>query len=82
LILGQAGVDFPVLASVPETGFNCNTQKFPGIYADQDADCQAREQLPLLIRQIILNFENITGLSHVPTQWKLRQFPLSQWNSI
>jgi len=40
-IPGQAGIDFPVLASVPQTSFNCNTQKFPGIYADTDADCQA-----------------------------------------
>ena len=37
---GQAGIDFPVLASVPQTSFNCNTQKFPGIYTDVDADCQ------------------------------------------
>jgi hypothetical protein len=40
-VSGQAGIDFPVLASVPQTSFNCNTQKFPGIYTDVDADCQA-----------------------------------------
>lgn len=39
-IPGQAGVDFPVLASVPQTSFDCNAQKFPGIYSDVDADCQ------------------------------------------
>ena len=39
-ILGQAGVDFPVLASVPDTGFDCGGQEFPGIYGDTGADCQ------------------------------------------
>jgi len=39
-IPGQAGVDFPVLASVPETGFDCGAQEFPGIYGDTGADCQ------------------------------------------
>jgi len=43
-ILGQAGVDFPVLASVPQTSFDCNAQKFPGIYSDVDADCQVRHK--------------------------------------
>jgi len=39
-IPGQAGVDFPVLASVPDTGFDCGIQEYPGIYGDIDADCQ------------------------------------------
>jgi len=39
-IPGQAGVDFPVLASVPDTGFDCGAQQFPGIYGDTGADCQ------------------------------------------
>ena len=41
-ILGQAGVDFPVLASVPDTGFDCGAQQFPGIYGDTGADCQVK----------------------------------------
>lgn len=41
-IPGQAGVDFPVLASVPDTGFDCGIQQFPGIYGDVDADCQVK----------------------------------------
>ena len=36
----EAGVDFPVLASVPDTGFDCGGQEFPGIYGDTGADCQ------------------------------------------
>ena len=39
-IPGQAGVDFPVLTSVPETSFDCGFQEFPGIYGDVEADCQ------------------------------------------
>ena len=41
-IPGQAGVDFPVLASVPDTGFDCGGQQFPGIYGDTGADCQVK----------------------------------------
>ena len=33
-------MDFPVLASVPDTGFDCGGQEFPGIYGDTGADCQ------------------------------------------
>ena len=33
-------------ASVPETGFDCNVQEFPGIYSDTEADCQV-PYLPL-----------------------------------
>ena len=45
-IPGIAGVDFPTLTAVPDTGFDCNTQQFlPGIYGDTGADCQARLQI-------------------------------------
>ena len=47
---GQAGVDFPVLASVPETGFDCGAQQFPGIYGDTGADCQ----VSVLVGKLIL----------------------------
>jgi len=39
-IPGVAGVDFPVLTEIPQTGFDCAAQDFPGIYADMDTDCQ------------------------------------------
>lgn len=40
-IPGQAGVDYPTLTTVPDTGFDCNSQNFlPGIYGDTGADCQ------------------------------------------
>jgi len=39
-IPGEAGTDYPVYTSVPDTGFNCAQQDYPGIYADTQADCQ------------------------------------------
>ncbi|XP_066950734.1 pro-resilin-like [Macrobrachium rosenbergii] len=39
---GVPGVDYPILASVPDTGFSCDAQNVPGYYADTDgqAGCQ------------------------------------------
>ncbi|XP_047483748.1 palladin-like [Penaeus chinensis] len=39
---GVPGEDYPILASVPDTGFSCEDQEFPGYYADTapEAGCQ------------------------------------------
>ncbi|XP_047483686.1 uncharacterized protein LOC125035373 [Penaeus chinensis] len=39
---GVPGEDYPILASVPDTGFSCEDQQFPGYYADTapEAGCQ------------------------------------------
>ncbi|KAK7074673.1 hypothetical protein SK128_023727 [Halocaridina rubra] len=39
---GIPGEDYPILASVPDTGFDCDDQDVPGYYADTDpeAGCQ------------------------------------------
>ncbi|XP_066950726.1 uncharacterized protein [Macrobrachium rosenbergii] len=39
---GVPGQDYPILASVPDTGFSCDAQNVPGYYADTDrqARCQ------------------------------------------
>ncbi|XP_063591979.1 uncharacterized protein LOC134769074 [Penaeus indicus] len=39
---GVPGEDYPILASVPDTGFSCGEQEFPGYYADTapEAGCQ------------------------------------------
>ncbi|KAK7074675.1 hypothetical protein SK128_023729 [Halocaridina rubra] len=39
---GVPGEDYPILASVPDTGFDCDEQDVPGYYADTDreAGCQ------------------------------------------
>ncbi|XP_053630420.2 uncharacterized protein, partial [Cherax quadricarinatus] len=40
---GVPGQDYPILASVPNTGFSCEEQEFPGYFADtaDEAGCQA-----------------------------------------
>ncbi|XP_064082656.1 putative uncharacterized protein DDB_G0286901 [Macrobrachium nipponense] len=39
---GVPGKDYPVLASVPDTGFSCDAQNVPGYYADSapEVECQ------------------------------------------
>ena len=37
---GQPGQDYPILAEVPETSFNCDGRTEGGYYADVEADCQ------------------------------------------
>jgi len=66
-IPGEAGVDYPVLTTVPDTGFACNSQSFlPGIYADQNADCQVRTAR----RGVAFHFpHSLAGLLHVPSRW-------------
>ena len=39
-IPGVAGTDYPVFSSVPDTGFSCGQQQFPGIYTDIQASTQ------------------------------------------
>ncbi|CAL4106090.1 unnamed protein product, partial [Meganyctiphanes norvegica] len=40
MIVGVAGTDYPTYAQVPDTSFSCNTQEYPGYYADTEAECQ------------------------------------------
>ena len=47
-IPGEAGVDFPVYNTVPDTGFDCAAQDNPGIYTDTEADCQVPDTMKLL----------------------------------
>ncbi|KAK7079744.1 hypothetical protein SK128_002798 [Halocaridina rubra] len=39
---GIPGESYPILSSIPETGFDCANQEYPGYYADvsDDAKCQ------------------------------------------
>ncbi|XP_037784572.1 LOW QUALITY PROTEIN: pupal cuticle protein 36-like [Penaeus monodon] len=37
---GVPGEDYPILASVPDTGFSCDAQAVQGYYADTQAGCQ------------------------------------------
>merc|ERR1712243_102468 len=36
-IPGEAGVDYPVYNQVPDTGFDCSAQTYPGFYTDPQA---------------------------------------------
>ncbi|CAG4988627.1 unnamed protein product [Colias eurytheme] len=38
-VIGRAGVDFPALPNIPNTGFNCKNVP-TGYYADLETDCQ------------------------------------------
>ena len=64
-IPGEAGTDYPVYSSVPDTGFNCAQQDFPGIYADTQADCQVEDILAQLISLLIITCTHLeySGIS-------------------
>lgn len=40
-IPGEAGVDYATYNSVPDTGFSCSDQDYPGIFSDTGSQCQA-----------------------------------------
>ncbi|KAL1506788.1 hypothetical protein ABEB36_006086 [Hypothenemus hampei] len=37
---GKPGVDYPALSNIPETTFNCKTQRYKGFFGDPDTNCQ------------------------------------------
>jgi len=37
---GKPGVDYPALSSIPETEFNCKTQRYKGFFGDPETHCQ------------------------------------------
>ncbi|XP_053686281.1 uncharacterized protein LOC128735820 [Sabethes cyaneus] len=39
-IPGTPGEDYPIFPEIPNTSFNCNQQRYPGYYADVEAQCQ------------------------------------------
>lgn len=46
---GKPGVDYPALSSIPQTSFNCKTQRYKGFFGDPDTHCQV--QILLLFRE-------------------------------
>lgn len=38
---GRPGTDYPVLSAVPYTNFYCDSQPYPGFFADMETRCQA-----------------------------------------
>ena len=53
-IPGEAGVDYPVLASVPDTGFSCDNRVSGGYYADTETACQVFRNIFSSIFKILL----------------------------
>ncbi|OWR42607.1 hypothetical protein KGM_210955 [Danaus plexippus plexippus] len=37
---GKPDVDYPILTVIPETSFNCKTQRYKGFFADPETRCQ------------------------------------------
>ncbi|XP_041968799.1 uncharacterized protein LOC121725765 [Aricia agestis] len=37
---GRPGIDYPTLAVIPETSFDCKTQRYKGFFADTETRCQ------------------------------------------
>ncbi|KAJ8921456.1 hypothetical protein NQ315_003074 [Exocentrus adspersus] len=37
---GKPGVDYPALSNIPQTSFNCKTQRYKGFFGDPDTHCQ------------------------------------------
>lgn len=41
---GRPGVDYPALSSIPQTSFNCKTQRYKGFFGDPDTNCQVKQK--------------------------------------
>ncbi|XP_053640346.2 uncharacterized protein [Cherax quadricarinatus] len=39
-IPGRGGIDYPILQSIPKTGFECSSKPFGGYFADPETNCQ------------------------------------------
>ncbi|XP_063827508.1 titin [Ostrinia nubilalis] len=37
---GRPGVDYPILTTIPQTAFDCKTQRYKGFFADPETRCQ------------------------------------------
>lgn len=37
---GRPGIDYPALASIPTTSFNCKEQRYKGFFGDPETHCQ------------------------------------------
>lgn len=37
---GRPGIDYPALAEIPSTSFNCKEQRYKGFFGDPETHCQ------------------------------------------
>ena len=64
-IPGEAGTDYPVYSDVPDTGFDCSQQEFPGIYTDTQADCQWGDKYSYLYFIFCRHFTCLQAFSYI-----------------
>lgn len=41
---GRPGIDYPALSTIPQTSFNCKTQRYKGFFGDPHTNCQVRRE--------------------------------------
>lgn len=63
-VVGRPGIDFPILAGIPQTTFNC--RKFGnGYFADLETDCQVTYNKIFIKKIPILNHFFFQGFSYL-----------------
>lgn len=50
-IPGIPGIDYPTLGDIPQTGFDCNKQRYKGFFADTDTKCQVSRYVFISLRR-------------------------------
>ena len=81
---------------MPETGFDCNVQEFPGIYSDTEADCQVKycqlnnflckdaitQIKPNNGKIVSYTIQFVIGFPYVSTKRKCGQLSLPKWHNV
>lgn len=55
---GRPGVDYPALSTIPQTNFNCKTQRYKGFFGDPDTNCQVRIKIIVYKYRMLANTAN------------------------
>ena len=85
--MGRPGVDFPVLPSIPKTGFSCRQVKSSGYYADLDTNCQVSASAmrkPRLFAHVFMRFIKKTAEQNLTEfgMWSTVKHFLDEFNSF
>lgn len=68
---GRPGIDYPALAEIPETSFNCKEQRYKGFFGDPETNCQVWHYCDLNGGQASFLCPNGTIFSQVSNESKL-----------
>lgn len=41
---GRPGIDYPTYFNIPQTSFNCSTQRYKGFFGDPETNCQVKKE--------------------------------------